>query len=251
MERGGLIWIILATAAGAMLSRPHGGKPNGGRKMADKDMGSNELRAAASASVSGGDHIRDRVRDLMLQALRARKFDYAGMREVVHSMTEGISIGADKSGKEVRHALAEAFAGMDQAMSKAPQAGSLAMKELTERGREFSQTELKQGLDNMRSMESDFLDSVRQVSKSTAGTVRSEWQELLAHAQRTGTDTGRVIADTAREFSGRMAGTMSESALAGMEAARTFGERFASLASGILQGMSEALRPEGEKREKR
>ena len=101
-------------------------------------------------------------------------------------MTEGISIGADKSGKEVRHALAEAFAGMDQAMSKAAQAASLAMKEMTERGREFSQTELKQGLDNMRSMESDFLDSVRQVSKSTAGTVKSEWQELLTHAQRSG-----------------------------------------------------------------
>jgi Family of unknown function (DUF6781) len=129
-------------------------------------------------------------------------------------------------------------------MSKAAQAGSLAMKELTERGREFSQNELKQGLDNMRRMETDFLEAVRQVSKSTAGTVKSEWQELLTHAQRTGTDTGRVIAETTREFSGRMAGTMTESALAGMEAARTFGERFAALASGILQGMSEALRPE-------
>jgi len=218
--------------------------------MEDKDMSSDELRAAASASVAGGDHIRDRVRDLMLQALRARKFDYAGTREVIRSMTEGISIGADKSGKEVRHALAEAFGGMDQAMSKAAQAGSLAMKELTERGREFSQNELKQGLDNMRRMESDFLEAVRQVSKSTAGTVKSEWQELLTHAQRAGTDTGRVIADTTREFSGRMAGTMTESALAGMEAARTFGERFAALASGILQGMSEALRPEGGKDDK-
>lgn len=219
--------------------------------MEDEGMSSDELRAAASASMAGGDHIRERVRDLMLQALRARKFDYAGMREVVSAMTEGISLGAEKSGKEVRHALAEAFSGMDQAMSKAAQAGSLAMKELTDRGRDFSQNELKQGLDNMRSMEGNFLEAVRQVSKSTAGTVKSEWQELLTHAQRTGTDTGRVVADTAREFSGRMASTMSESALAGMEAARTFGERFALLASGILQGMSEALRPEGEKGKER
>ena len=219
--------------------------------MEDKGMSSDELRAAASASMASADHIRDRVRDLMLQALRARKFDYAGMREVVSAMTEGISLGAEKSGREVRHALAEAFAGMDQAMSKAAQAGSLAMKELTDRGRDFSQNELKQGLDNMRRMEGDFLEAVRQVSKSTAGTVKSEWQELLTHAQRTGTDTGRVISDTAREFSTRMASTMSEGALAGMEAARTFGERFASLASGILQGMSEALRPEkDEKRDK-
>jgi len=212
--------------------------------MEEKGMSSDDLRAAASASMAGGGDIRDRVRDLMLQALRERKFDYTGMREVMHSMTEGISIGAEKSGKEVRHALAEAFTGMDQALSKVAQAGSLAMKEMTDRGRDFSQNELKQGLDSMRRMESDFLDSVRQVSKSAAGTVKGEWQDLLGHAQRTGTDTGRVIADTAREFSTRMASTMSDSALAGMEAARTFGERFAAAASGILQGMSEALRPE-------
>jgi hypothetical protein len=219
--------------------------------MEDKGMNSDELRAAASASMASGDHIRDRVRDLMLQALRARKFDYAGMREVVSSMTEGISLGAEKSGREVRHALAEAFSGMDEAMSKAAQAGSLAMKELTERGREFSQNELKQGLDSMRSMEGDFLEAVRQVSKSTAGTVKSEWQELLTHAQRTGTDTGRVVTDTARDFSSRMASTVSDSALAGMEAARTFGERFASMASGILQGMSEALRPDKDEKRDR
>jgi uncharacterized protein DUF6781 len=212
--------------------------------MEEKGMSSDELRAAASASMTGGDDIRARVRDLMLQALRERRFDYAGMREVMHSMTEGISIGAEKSGKEVRHALAEAFTGMDQALSKVAEAGSLAMKEMTDRGRQFSQNELKQGVDSMRRMEGDFLDSVRQVSKSAAGTVKSEWQDLLGHAQRTGTDTGRVVADTAREFSSRMASTMSESALAGMEAARTFGERFAAAASGILQGMSEALRPE-------
>jgi hypothetical protein len=219
--------------------------------MEDKDMSSEEIRAAASASVAGGEHIRDRVRDLTLQALRARKFDYAGMREVIRSMTEGISIGADERGREVRHALSEAFAGMDQAMSKAAQAGSLAMKELTDRGREFSQNELKQGLERMRRMESDFLEAVRQVSKSTGGTVKTEWQDLLTHVQRTGTDTGRVVADTTRDFSSRLASTMGESALTGMEAARTFGERFAAMASGILQGMSEALRPDTDEKRDR
>jgi hypothetical protein len=212
--------------------------------MAQEGMSSDDLRAAASASMAGGEHIRERVRELTLQALRARKFDLAGMRDVMRSMTEGINLGAEKSGKDVRLALSEAFAGMDQAMSKVAQAASLAMKELADRGRDFSQNELKQGLDQMRRMETDFLDAVRQVSQSAAGTAKSEWQDLVAHAQRAGTDTGRVIAETGREFSSRVAASASESALAGMEAARTFGERFAALASGILAGMSEALRPD-------
>src|SRR5262245_3432561 len=89
------IWIILGRAAcprprQTLLRRESermpsagrgaGGKPKGGRKMEDKTMSSDELRDAASASVAGGDAIRERVRDLMLQALRSRKFDYAGMR---------------------------------------------------------------------------------------------------------------------------------------------------------------------------
>jgi hypothetical protein len=214
----------------------------------EQGMDSDAIRAAASASTAAGEGIRSRVRDLTLQALQARKFDFAGMREVMRAMTEGISAGVEKSGRDARHALSEAFAGMDQAMTKAAQAGSLAMRELTDRGREFSQTDLKHALENMRRMESDFLDAARQVSRSATGAVRTEWQDLIAHAQRAGTDTGRVIAETAREFSARMAESMGEGAVAGMEAARTFGERFAALASGILAGMSEALRPDTDDR---
>jgi hypothetical protein len=43
---------------------------------------------------------------------------------------------------------------------------------------------------------------------------------------------------------------MSDSAIAGMDAARQFGERFAALASGMLAGMAEAIRP-GEDRDKK
>jgi hypothetical protein len=95
----------------------------------------------------------------------------------------------------------------------------------------------------MRQMEGDFMDSVRQVSQAASGSVKSEWQELINHAQRAGTDTGRVISETARDFSMRMTATASDGAIAGMEAARQFGERFAALASGMLAGMAEAIRP--------
>jgi hypothetical protein len=218
--------------------------------MSEQQMSNEQIRAAASESVAAGDNIRERVRELTLQALQSRHLDFDSIRDVMKSMTEGISVGAERRGHDVRSALADAFTGMDQAMSKAAQASSLALKELADRGREFSNTELRQGLDRMRQMEGDFLDSVRQVSQAAGGTVKNEWQELIAHAQRAGTDTGRVISGTARDFSARMTATMSDSAIAGMDAARQFGERFAALASGILAGMAEAIRP-GEDRDKK
>ena len=218
--------------------------------MSEQDMSNEQIREAASESVAAGEHIRERVRELTLQALQSRRLDFSAMREVMTSMTQGISLGAERRGHDVRQALSEAFAGMDQAMSKAAQASSLALKELAARGREFSDNDLKQGLERMRQMEGDFLDSVRQVSQSASGSVKGEWQDLMAHAQRAGTDTGRVISQTAREFSARMTATMSEGAIAGVEAARQFGERFAALTSGILAGMSEALRPDKDKEKK-
>ena len=218
--------------------------------MSEQQMSNEQIRAAASESVAVGDNIRERVRELTLQALQSRHLDFDSIRDVMKSMTEGISVGAERRGHDVRSALADAFTGMDQAMSKAAQASSLALKELADRGREFSNTELRQGLDRMRQMEGDFLDSVRQVSQAAGGTVKNEWQELIAHAQRAGTDTGRVISGTARDFSARMTATMSDSAIAGMDAARQFGERFAALASGVLAGMAEAIRP-GEDRDKK
>ncbi len=215
--------------------------------MSEQDMSNEQIREAASTSVAAGENIRERVRELTLQALQSRRLDFSAMREVMTSLTQGISIGAERRGKDVRQALSEAFAGMDQALSKAAQASSLALKELAARGRDFSDNELKQGLERMRQMEGDFLDSVRQVSRSASGSVKSEWQDLIAHAQRAGTDTGRVISQTARDFSARMTTTMSEGAVAGVEAARQFGERFAAAASGVLAAMSEALRPDKDK----
>jgi hypothetical protein len=213
--------------------------------MGEQEMSSEQIKAAASESLAAGVDIRERVRDLTLQALRARRLDLGGMREVMQAMTEGVSAGAaQRSAHDLRFALSEAFAGMDQAMSKAAQASSLALKEMGARGREFSDTELRQGLERIRQMEGSLLDAVLQVSRAGTGTLRNEWQDVLTHAQRAGTDTGRVISATARDFSVRLTASLSDGAIAGMEVAREFGERFAALASGLLAGMSEALRPD-------
>ena len=213
----------------------------------DETLGGEPLRQAAADSVASGERIRERVRDLTIKALQQRKFDYAGFREVLQSMTEGISLGAEKRGQDVKAALSQAFTGMDEALTKAAQAGSLAVQEMTAKGREFNEKELRQALDQMQRMEQDFLDTVRQVSQSTGGAVRSEWQDLLSHAQRAGTDTGEVVSRTLREVGGRVAATMADTTVAGMEAARLFGERFAQAASGFLLAMSEALKPDDKK----
>jgi hypothetical protein len=206
------------------------------------------LKRSAEESVASGEQIRERIRELTLQALKERKFNFSQFQDAMRATTEGISLGAQHRGDDVKAALSEAFAGMDQALTKAAQAGSLAMRELASRSKQFSENDLKAGLDQLQRLERDFLESVRQISQSSSGAVRTEWQDLLTHAQRAGTDTGAVVASTARDFGSRMAGTVASTTTATLEAALQFGERFAHAASGFLAGMSDALRPDETKR---
>src|SRR5262245_46207681 len=104
---------------------------------------SNEsLKRNAEESVASGEQIRDRIRELTLNAFKERRFNFSEFQDVLRAMTEGISLGAEQRGTDVNSALAEAFAGMDQALTKAAQAGSLALRELASRSRQFSDNDL-------------------------------------------------------------------------------------------------------------
>lgn len=204
-------------------------------------MSNDDLKSGAAKSVADGVDIRAKVRDMTLAAIRDHRFDFAGMREVMSQMADGITLGAEKHGNDVRQALSQAFAGMDEAFTKSAHATQLALAELTSKTKEFNETELKATLDNLKSMEKDLLGSMSKAAERTGGQVKKEMQELAAHMTRTGTDTGAAVGKIMSEFSSRVAGTAADSTAAGFDAARKMSERFAQVASGFLAGMSEAL----------
>jgi ABC-type transporter Mla subunit MlaD len=206
------------------------------------------LTEAAAESMKGGNDIRDRVRDLTLQAFQSRHFDYAGMKEVITAMTDGISLGAEQRTGQAKAVVADALSGIDQALMKSAQAAQLALQELASKSREFSDGELKQVVDQMKRLESDFLAAVSKAAESSGALTRSEFSAFLSHVQRVGTDTGSVVAQTMREFSHRIASQMLEAQAAGLEAAREVNARFADAASGFLQGIAESLRNEKKKK---
>lgn len=188
------------------------------------------ISQAASDSVKQGVDIRERVRDLTLEALQARRFDRAAIRDVVRAVTEGMTRGAEGSQLGVRQALAEGFRGMDQALTKSIEAGHEALRQLVATGRGISDNEVKQALAGLRKIEEDFVATVDQVAHSANERVRPELRELLRDATHAGTETGRQTARLMAEFT-----------LTGIEIAGEFGLRFAHLASGVLAGMAAAL----------
>jgi hypothetical protein len=187
------------------------------------------ISQAASESLRQGDDIRRRVHDLTLEALSSRRFDRDAIRDVVRAVTEGMARGAEGSRLGVRHALAEGFRGMDEALSASVHAGHEALRQLVTAGR-ASETELKQAAAGLRKLEHDMVAIVEQVARSANERVRPELAELLRQAAHAGTETGR-----------RSARLMAEFTLGGLELAGEFGARFARLAGGVLAGMADAL----------
>src|SRR5688572_30436916 len=188
--------------------------------MAEKRGQSDEsIRQAASDSIRQGEDVRERVRDLTLDALTSRRFDRDAIREVVRAVTEGVSQGAEGSQAGARQSVAEAFRGMDQALAKSVQAGQEAIRRLLEAGRGVSERELKQALDGLQKIEEDFVATVSQVAESASERVAPDLREAVGHATKAGTETGRQVAAAMTEITRSLAGASVKFTLAGMEIA--------------------------------
>ena len=186
-------------------------------------------KAAADAIKSGGDVAR-RVQEVTLEALRNRRFDREGIREVVRAVSEGMAAAAPASGGTVRQVMGQAFRGMDEALTKSVEAGEKALRQLVSTGRGMADHEVKDALAGLKKIEQDFIETVSKVASSANERVRPELRSLVERATQFGTETGKQTAKLMTEFT-----------FSGMELAGQFSVRFAQMASGVLAGMADAL----------
>jgi Cu/Ag efflux protein CusF len=200
-----------------------------------------DTKRAASDSMRAGVDIRAKIHDVTLLALRNRRFDRHGMQEVVRAVTDGMALGAEQSRSDLRQALAEAFRGMDQALTRSAEAGGTALRQLALTGKDLSDTEIKQALATMKKLEDDFLATAGQAAEAASEKIRPELRRILDTARQTGTETGKMTATNMTELTQRFSVASLDVALAGMEVAAEVGTRFAQLAGGILGGIADAL----------
>lgn len=205
-------------------------------------LASNEaIKVAVSESVQQDQNIRSRVRDVTLEALKTRHLNSSEISSLTRVVTEGISLGLGKRTGEIKSALSEAMAGLDEALMKSAEATHLALRQLTSQGKDFTENELKDALDSLKKLEEDFLSTINLVADAASDKVKQEMKDLVNHVRRTGTDSGSKVTEALSEFGGRVKVSVSEGAAVGKDAAREMSARLASVASGILSGLADAL----------
>jgi hypothetical protein len=209
--------------------------------MNETPQNAEQITGEAATAAEKVTDLRGTVRDMTLRALKSRELNLGEVKNVLRAVSEGVSIGLEKRGGELKGAASEALAGLDEAVKKSAEATKLAAEQLLSQGKEFTDQDLKPVYEDMKRLEGELLDAVSNAGDRAGARVKQEFSDLVTHARRTGTDTGRLVADTVAEFNVRLAGTVKSGAAESATAARELSKRLAVVASGILSGMADAL----------
>lgn len=203
----------------------------------------------ASASAKQTAQLREAVGQATLKALQGREMSLKNIRAVLKSVTEAASAGALQNVTpkvDVEAMLDGALAGMDDALLKAVEANRVALERLAEQGVGLQEKQLKKALTDLEKLEDTMFDTVRKAAGSAdAAKLAGPWAEVLGKMEQAGSLTGAQATATLEQMTGQMQTAFRETRAASLKAAQTLAQSYAALVSGVLMGMSDALRQGG------
>jgi hypothetical protein len=199
------------------------------------------LKSMATEAVKQHKQIRTTIRDLTLEALQMRELSLKQINDVVRTITDGVNVGVGDVKMDVKKTLSDAFAGMDEALLKVVEANNVALQKLTEGGASFEESSVKKGLKELEAFEEKFLDGVKRAAQEASDRTREQWKSILDKIPRGGTDTGAQVEQTLSAHARQAQAAMRSSREAGLKVMHTLTQNYATLVSGVLIGLSEAL----------
>jgi gas vesicle protein len=205
-----------------------------------------QLHDEAEAAASAPD-LRERVRELTAKALQDRRLSFSELREIVSAITSGVGSGLSARGGEMKGGLKQAISGLDDAVGSAAQSASYTLQEAVEQGKAFKDNELKAQLEQLRDLESQIVETLKQTASQSGGKLKEELETLSEHLKHSGTRTGEQVREAMRQLASGVKAT-GEAGRAGLsESTSTATERLAQVASGILAALSESLKRQSER----
>lgn len=205
-----------------------------------------QLHDDAAAAASEPD-LHERVRELTARALHERRLALQNIGEIVGAITAGVGSGLAARGGEMKVGLKQAIAGIDAAVGSAAQAASYALQEAAAQGKAFKDTELKASLEQLRDLEAQLVDTMKQTASQSGGKLKEELGYLSDHLKHSGTRTGEQVREALQQLAGGVKAG-SEAGRAGLsETASTATVRLSQVASGILAALSDSLKRQSER----
>jgi len=199
-----------------------------------------KIRDEVRRAFEQGRGIQKAVRGITLKALTKGELDQDAVRRVTSEVVKGIQEAATVQRVLAKDVVAEAVAGLDEALAHAAQALKLSLEEAAGRAGTFSREDLAKARENLAHFEGNFLQVLRETARAGGSTVSAILEDLIKHAQASGTEVGRQLGQVSG-LSGQMAEAGRAQFEAGMRAAMSSTALMARIASGVLTGIADTL----------
>ena len=212
----------------------------------------------SQAAANGADQLRRAVHDATLKALQGRELSLKNIRSVVGQVTQAASAGAEKVGiggvgggvagsvaggvAQIEAMLGKAVSGMDDALLKAVDANRLALQGLVDQGVSLRETQLKKALSDLEKMEDTMMAAVKKAAAAAGTPMAAPWAQVLEKFNLSGTQTGAQASGTVEALVGQVHSALRDTRAASLQAAQALAESYTALVSGVMIGMSDALR---------
>jgi len=200
-----------------------------------------DVKEAARKTVEQGSDIRNEVRNLTLKILSQGNLDVEKMSQVVRAVIEGASIGAEAKGTQVKDALLDTMAGMDEALAKSAEASKLAIEEAAGHLKDFSSHDLKRAVDDLLTLEKLFFETIQDVAKGSNEMIRGTLNDLINHAQQSSSSVGITSSNVVTSLNQKLGNTLKDTVSASAHASLETGAHIANTAAGILEGIADSL----------
>ena len=203
----------------------------------------------ASASAQQTAQLRTAVFNATLSALQGRELSLKNIKSVLGTVSQAASTGAAQNpllaGLDAQTLLDNAVSGMDDALLKVVEANRLALQQFVAKGVDLRETQLKKALSDLDKFEDTLLGTLKKSADAAGDPMAGPWAQVLEKFKLSGTQTGLKASGATEQLGVQMAqmqGALRESRAAGLRAAQTLAESYTALVSGVLIGLSDALR---------
>lgn len=204
------------------------------------------VRTFSEASAKQGEAVRQAVNQATLKALQGRELTLKNIKQVLGTVTQAASAGAAGSplgSVDVEALLAKAFAGMDGALEQAVEANRRALQQMVEQGASLREAQMQKALGEIEKMEDALFAAVRKAAAAGADAqAQAPWAGVLQSLQGKGTATGAQASAAVEQLMEDAQKRVRDGRALGLRASQAMLDSYATLVSGVLIGMSDALK---------
>jgi len=199
----------------------------------------------ASAGAKQSAQVKEAVTRATLAALQGRELTLKNIREALKNVSQAASTGMAKnpvSSIDAEKLLNDAVTGMDQALLKAVEANQRALQQFVDQGADLKEKHLKKAIDDLDKFEDMLFGAIKTAAGTAGGKLAGPWEQVLERMKAGGTMSGTQASATVEQMAAQMQSAMRGTRTAGLRAAQALAESYTALVSGVLLGMSDALR---------